>query len=42
MNKTFLDSAVGRIEVKCLGGDDVAENDPDEPSTMSAARWEPG
>jgi hypothetical protein len=34
VNKSFVNSSVTSIKVDCLGGDDVAENNTNKPSTM--------
>jgi len=34
INKSFVNSSVSSIKVECFGGDDVAENNTNKPSTM--------
>src|SRR5689334_4399539 len=34
LQKTFNSSAVNQIEIDCLGGDDLAENNTNKPSIM--------
>ena len=34
INRSFADSSVRSVKVECFGGDDVAENNTNKPSTM--------